>query len=87
MENEVDKVREYDPTKNYAWSPTTEFVFNGREFEILQKSLNKFISGHATDIGNIMNIVLAFNTVQAKMAENVKTGTVVEMPEQSGIPS
>ena len=41
---EIKKVAEYDPSKNYGWKPTDTFVLTGSDFGLVLNSLRALIT-------------------------------------------
>ena len=78
--SEVPKVQ-YDPKKQWQWSPDSKFEFTGIEFHKINTALSEFIVSDMS-VPTILKLAEAFTIIQAKMTEYVDNGTIVEMPVQ-----
>jgi len=69
----------YDPNKRYTWGKDDIFELSGNQFGTL---LNAFRSVLNTpEAARILTISHANDIIEDLMAENVKKGIVIEVPE------
>lgn len=71
----------FDPNKKYTWSQDTEFVLSGGEFGFLLNSLRAIIS--TPEAQTILLANKAADVIEKTLANSVRKGLVVEMPEEN----
>jgi hypothetical protein len=71
----------FNPNKKYTWSQDTEFSLSGGEFGFLLNSLRAIIS--TPEAQTILLANKAADIVENLLANSVKEGIVVEIPESS----
>jgi|688.fasta_scaffold00112_51 hypothetical protein len=71
----------FNPNKKYTWSQDTQFSLSGGEFGFLLNSLRAIIS--TPEAQTILLANKAADIVENLLANSVKEGIVVEIPESS----
>lgn len=71
---------EYNPNKNYKWTPEDEFKFNGDEFGRILHSFRSVLN--TQEAQNIIMINEANKVMEAKMKEYVEKGVIKEQTEE-----
>jgi hypothetical protein len=69
----------YDPNKKYTWTNDDQFVINGSEFGLILNTLRAILS--TPEAAKILLANEANNVIEAKLAQAVESGVVVEAPE------
>ena len=71
----------FDPTKQYRWTPETEFVLKGAEFATLLNTLRAHLSTEQAQITLLAQ--RAADVLEAQLKEAVESGKAVEItPEE-----
>jgi hypothetical protein len=69
----------YDPNKKYTWTNDDQFVISGSEFGLILNTLRAILS--TPEAAKILLANEANNVIEAKLAQAVESGVVVEAPE------
>jgi len=69
----------YDPNKKYTWTNDDQFVISGSEFGLILNTLRAILS--TPEAAKILLANEANNVIEAKLAQAVENGVVVEAPE------
>ena len=69
----------YDPNKKYTWTNDDQFVISGSEFGLILNTLRAVLN--TPDAARILLANEANNVIEAKLAQAVENGVVVEAPE------
>lgn len=73
---------EFDPSKQYRWTPETEFVLKGGEFATLLNTLRAHLSTEQAQITLLAQ--RAADVLEAQLKDAVESGKAVEItPEGS----
>jgi len=70
---------QFNPKVNYEWAADSQVVLTGKEYEVLYKNIKAFVSGNATDIGNIAKVIDTYAILQAKLKALVEEGIAKEV--------
>lgn len=76
----MSKKINYDPSKRYTWTPTTEFTLTGEQFGLILNSLRGIIS--TPEAARVLLAAQANDSLEAVLARAVEFGAVVEAPEE-----
>ena len=68
-----------DPNKKYTWTNDDQFVISGSEFGLILNTLRAVLN--TPDAARILLANEANNIIEAKLAQAVENGVVVEAPE------
>lgn len=78
----VKDTPQFDPSKQYRWTPETEFVLKGGEFATLLNTLRAHLSTEQAQITLLAQ--RAADVLEAQLKDAVETGKAVEIvPEGS----
>lgn len=69
----------YDPNKRYTWNKDDIFELTGNQFGIILNAFRAVLN--TPEATRLITIYHANETIEDLMAENVKKGIVVEVPE------
>ena len=77
----VKDTPQFDPSKQYRWTPETEFVLKGGEFATLLNTLRAHLSTEQAQITLLAQ--RAAEVLEAQLKDAVETGKAVEItPEE-----
>ncbi len=80
VKDEQGSAPQFDPRKQYRWTPDTEFTFNGGDFAVLLNSLRAFLSTENSQIVLLAN--KAAEALEGQLKVAVETGKAVEVEPQ-----
>lgn len=69
----------YDPSKRYTWTPEDTFTMTGEQFGTVLNAVRAIIG--SPEAQRILAIARANDAIEQIMANAVKDGTVLEVPE------
>lgn len=68
----------YDPSKNYQWEPTTEFVFTGQDFGLILNTFRSILL--SAEYQKMKMIEKASARMESALVKAVEEGKVIETP-------
>lgn len=80
VQDEKQKVAEFNPQANYQWDPKAQFILSGAEFDLLFKALKANLN-NPVFIAHV-NQFEALKLMEKTFVDGVESGVITEVPEE-----